>query len=555
MRPPPSSPYLPDAMTVQTLRALLCLLLVIGASLWPYLGGFPHWPMTMDAVLWIKNGVLGNEGWYEWVFQTQHFNVGYRPVTALTYTANEMIGGLSPFIYRFTDFSIHTLCALLIFGLARALNPERPAWTALLPAVVFALHPIVGEVLPFIARRSYSLAACGTLLALILGLRAQRSENPALAFGLSAIVGAILGISFFVHEIALIGGIVLPLLVTAVALREESSPRRGILLSIVPLLVLVGMYFIRAQVVAGIGGYNVDEEEGSRVFAIATAFLRSIFAIDESIDVTVDPIALVTLALALPYYLWAVVAPGLARDWTRTGLLLWLLGYGALYSLLGVWFPRQAYLALLPLSLLVGDVLAGTLTADKATAHKLLHLVPQAALIVSIAFASPVFRGPNQLREERWQQADAMFDVFARELPAVREPAQIRLVLPYNKPTPGTGKDLKRSGRKKGVPRGARQPLRWLETLVRDRDIEFDEFMYFASSAPVTEWATYETFQDRYAVRVPDGLSYMLGNKPKGAQADRLAWVDQPRFPADRNIYLYVASERGGDLMLLREDL
>ena len=43
--------------------------------------------------------------WAEWVFATRHFNVGWRPLTALTFTANYLVGGLEPLVYRATDLT------------------------------------------------------------------------------------------------------------------------------------------------------------------------------------------------------------------------------------------------------------------------------------------------------------------------------------------------------------------------------------------------------------------------------------------------------------------
>ena len=72
------------------------MIAVVGLGLAPWLRYVNFRPMTADAVLWIARGAPLAPDWREWVFASRHFNVGYRPVTALSYTFDWWIGGSTP---------------------------------------------------------------------------------------------------------------------------------------------------------------------------------------------------------------------------------------------------------------------------------------------------------------------------------------------------------------------------------------------------------------------------------------------------------------------------
>ena len=94
--------------------ALLC-----AVSVRPYLWVLTVWPVSRDATIWISRGVPSFSGWQEWVFRTNHFNVGYRPLTALSYTADYLIGGFTVLPYRLTDVGLHLLsehCSLSMYA-------------------------------------------------------------------------------------------------------------------------------------------------------------------------------------------------------------------------------------------------------------------------------------------------------------------------------------------------------------------------------------------------------------------------------------------------------
>ena len=100
-----------SASRARSVGVWLGLVLALALGLWPHLESVGFAPMTLDSVLWISRGALYQPDWAEWVFRTHHFNVGYRPVSALSYSLDYAIGGLNPVIYRLTDLALHFRCS------------------------------------------------------------------------------------------------------------------------------------------------------------------------------------------------------------------------------------------------------------------------------------------------------------------------------------------------------------------------------------------------------------------------------------------------------------
>ena len=137
----------------------------------PWLATLDQIPMTADGRMWLERGDPGAEGWAEWVFRTRHFHVGYRPVAALTYSATMAVTGPVPGVLRATDLALHLAVALTLALLARRIAPRAPPWSAALAGLLYLLHPVAEDVVPYVARRSYTLSLLFVLLAQLLLLR------------------------------------------------------------------------------------------------------------------------------------------------------------------------------------------------------------------------------------------------------------------------------------------------------------------------------------------------------------------------------------------------
>ncbi|MDO8525869.1 MAG: tetratricopeptide repeat protein, partial [Candidatus Omnitrophota bacterium] len=89
----------------------------------------------------------------------------YRPLHILTYMADYSLWGLRPEGYHFTNALFHTLAALALFWLIRALFGGT--LLPLVTAALFVVHPIHTEAVAYIAGRADSMALLFMLLAFV----------------------------------------------------------------------------------------------------------------------------------------------------------------------------------------------------------------------------------------------------------------------------------------------------------------------------------------------------------------------------------------------------
>ena len=78
-----------------------------------------------------------------------------------------------------------------------------------------------------------------------------------------------------------------------------------------------------------------------------------------------------------------------------------------------------------------------------------------------------------------------------------------------------------------------------------------DAACYFEGGPIVYAWPQVEQFKQRWALRMPQGLSYYVGPRAFGEQAGRLVWTDVPALPAGRNAYLFIPEPGGGRMLAL----
>jgi hypothetical protein len=105
----------------------------------------------------------------------------YRPVTTLSYAVNWAIGGLDVVGYHVGNIALHVLCCLLVLDLGtllgRASLGDRPAApSALLSALLFAIHPVHVEAVTAMVGRDEVLAASGALGCLYLTCTRRRAS-------------------------------------------------------------------------------------------------------------------------------------------------------------------------------------------------------------------------------------------------------------------------------------------------------------------------------------------------------------------------------------------
>lgn len=387
----------------------LGLAILISGWLWALRALLWMPPASKDALIWLRRGLGPN--WLQWALGREHF-IGYRPLTALSYTANGAIGGVSAFSFRAVDLGLYVAAGGALYVLARR---WFGAWPALLAAVVYFLHPASEEVAYNLARRSYALS---TLLAL-LGMLAL-SKNTLLA-----------GV-FFLLGIASNEAAVVPALLAPVVLAWRSPERPW--WSAWPALGAVGvMGAARAIILRGQGGYGVDivlpwlgkttDYAGPLIFAPLMAGAAALYQalIPLSGGRTVSVLGQHPAGIALAAALGLVAAHGLWRaGWPGRLVLAWLLALLAMSMGMMVWFWRMTYLYLVPL---------GLAAAVLAHSRQRAALGAGAVLLLNMAPQSPLVVGMRPVMAALSRRAGAIHEM-ERLLPDL-PPGNVYVILPY----------------------------------------------------------------------------------------------------------------------------
>jgi len=477
------------------------------ASVWPYLFALPLWPMSRDGTLWILRGMPTNPDWAGWVFASRHF-VGFRPMTALSYTLNHAIGGFAAPGYRLVDLALHATCALLVYLLYRRIAPRLAAWGGFIAAALFAVHPVAEEVVPHLARRSYSLATGFGLAALVVLCAPRTPARPWIRAGAGS---GLLLLALASNEVAAVTVAMVPILVWHVSRRWNS---RGSLAVVVGLPTLVGVLALvtRVAFIGGVGGYASEVDRTARIFPIVAATWKTLTT--SSMIFEGSTRSGVTWLTAVLGGVWLVVCGvvGFVR-WRDPEeripglLLLWIAGYAVVFAPLGVWFPRQVYIVVAPFALLAGVVICQAMQADLWSFRGARGAFVD-MLCLSVLLASPVLRGANPSRVAAWRATDAMLrDGYAKIGGLTPNPESVALAVPYFvRPEVVALRAREAGGR---PPLSARQPELWLGALLADRETAVDTLLVFEYDlAGGTPRPTVSAGETSPGVRIPNGVSY-----------------------------------------------
>lgn len=148
----------------------------------------PHSPFTYDDY----NDVLENTSIrHLWplrdVFWVRGKGFLTRPIVNLTFALDYALGGLRPFLFHLTNLAIHLGASLALLGVLRR-SLSLPVFRgrfqahlsalALVPAALWALHPLQTESVSYITQRYESLMAFFVLGAFYALLRSQASPHP-----------------------------------------------------------------------------------------------------------------------------------------------------------------------------------------------------------------------------------------------------------------------------------------------------------------------------------------------------------------------------------------
>lgn len=516
---------------MRTWAALLALVLV---GCWPFLYVLPLQPESRDAVIWITRGAV-TEDWVGWVLRSEHF-VGWRPVTAFSYTVDSMLGGYAPLPYRATDLGLHAACAAAVFLLHRRLVPQLPAWGGLVASATMLLHPVAGLVVPHLARRAYPLATLLSLLGLV-ALLDRRRAGP--------IVGAVLlGLGALANEAAFVA---VPAAAVLALLRARGL-RETVRLAGPAVAVAAVLVAARFVVVGGAGGYAV--EKGARWAPILWASAKGLAGLESFRTGVVAPpdalAAVVGVAVLGGLLLPAVRRPPLDDAAVATAFAAsWVAGILLVYLPQGVFFPRQLYVPLAPWALLTGVAASSAaVAADPARRAAMAGSVVVALL--AVGWQSPVLRGPDPLQAASWKANDRLLRDMEADLRDVPRKAFVDVVLPYHRRPEMDALRAREADEQRFV---GRQALTWFNKV---HGVKFGEVMlYLVDPREEPPPVRLEERADGTVVVLPRGVE-PLNDPGRRKVVPTLAGteVHLARSPArDRPVYLYFHDGRSGRLL------
>jgi hypothetical protein len=472
---------LPPRVAAAALVAVLLL-----AGLLPY-WGVVHWlPWSGDALKWVGRGSPEVDTWVHWDLLSKHF-VGYRPITALSFTLDSRLGDYTAEWYRGTDLAFYLLSGAATFAAYRAVTGDRSA-LGFLPVLLVFGHPSTEDIVPESACRSYLLATTFGLAGVV-----ALARRGGTAWG--SVLGAVLlALGALSNEIAYV---LFPLVPWVVA-REETDRRRIVLGSLPSALALVALLALRYAVLGELGGYQ------RRIFAFVKGTTRMWHEnkswepaniLGSAWAHTVDPIAVTgagplfgtygQAAFAVVIAGW-VVWIGLVRPWRRRdpvalGLFAGVLGSLAIVVLSQTWFWRQAYAVVLPLGMLVAHALAGPHPARERRVDAVLA----GLLTVAVAWNGPLLGGVHKEPYVNAIEGTPLARKVRRLLESVDDGAEVYLAAPMK-------------------PNGGHLLRLWGEILARPRTVTFHLLAHLETGAP-SATARFQVDKE------PEGVRLVLG--------------------------------------------
>ncbi|MCA9568944.1 MAG: hypothetical protein KC656_13940, partial [Myxococcales bacterium] len=488
---------------------------------------------------WVIRGAPDRTAWADWVFATSHF-VGYRPVAALTYTLDYAWGGWGPEVYRATDMVLFGLATVAVGALFRALVGRADVFMVL-AALIFAGHPVVEEIVPFLARRSYSLAVLFSTAGLALWVEGLRREST--LTGWSFLGGLLLVLGFLSNEVAYV---VLPLLPLLVLHIRGSGARDALARSFTPFVGAAVAIGLRFAIIGWTGGYVKHyfafTRDGVKTLTqpigfwghaiVGAAFDYTWFPVSMSgapnpfrafwpdvLGMDLTQVARVLLFGVLSWYLYDLVARPLLEGRRKPLawlLLLWMLGYGALFALVSTWFWRQAFPMVVPLALLVAWQLRETVQHGRRW-----ELVPQVLLVVGLLWHSPIVHGMSTHKMESRIAANELLADLPGLTAEVEKGSWVFFVVPGNKGTVATVQ-------------------RWIGRLWGGRGIRWVPLVHGMPSEKLVDRGE-DTLVLRPRAIVAENARRVLRMKP----ADREIPLQSLRMVAGGKVWLVMPDEQG----------
>jgi hypothetical protein len=222
-----------------------------------------YWFTAIDTLLLIRSSRVRSVSDFIGIF-TRPLMAGtnfteiallYRPISSLSYAIDYWVWGLNPAGYHLSNVLLHGIATVLVAVTIAELTDR--SLVGILSAALFALHPVMADIVPPISRRQDVLMTIFVLGSLTLFVRSQRRSTRRRHTLLGASLAAYV-LAVGAKEPALI----LPGLVFAWTLFEEHSVDldavQTALWAVIPFGVVTAIYIaVRVAALGSFGGYQL----------------------------------------------------------------------------------------------------------------------------------------------------------------------------------------------------------------------------------------------------------------------------------------------------------
>ncbi len=235
-------------------------------------------------------------------------NLFFRPLVTYSFAIEHALWGMDPLGYHVTDLVLHTGAVILLYLFVGHLpgGTKGRAWMA---AAIFALHPLVAENVPGIARRQDPMAVLFFLASWTAFLRYHDGQDRGRGWLVASIAALILAMASKEIAMLLPGVLVLH---TALGVGGDLIDRvaTGLRAARWHLVAALGFFVWRGVVLQGLGGYSRGANFPDR--PVAEAMLAIVL---EAARFLVYPFQMAHGQLELPLFaqagIWTVILVGL----------------------------------------------------------------------------------------------------------------------------------------------------------------------------------------------------------------------------------------------------
>ena len=282
---------------------------------------------------------------HSWSTLFERASGGVRALLKASYVLNWTIDA-GPFGFHLLNIALHTANAVLLYFIGRRLIPDNVRNYSLLPALLFALHPMQTEAVTYISGRSSSLMATFYLGALLAYLRGAHWTISCLLF--------ILAVATRETAVTLPAALLLIELCRRTAWRTivQRQAAHWLLLAAGAVVILLNQRYFDL-LAYGYGARSLGDNLLTQIGGVSYLIWHLVSLHDLNIDPALPTLAEWTPALAFQgLLLSALLALGIAnlrrRPWLAFGILWFFLQLAPTNSLvprLDVANDRQVYLA------------------------------------------------------------------------------------------------------------------------------------------------------------------------------------------------------------------